>query len=137
MDVIIEKLDNFGRGICYINNKICFVENALPNEKVEIKITKDNKKFYEAKVIQYINKSFIRIEEECPYSSICGGCQLNHICYNEENKFKMDKIKGIIYKYASLDTNIIEPIVYSDRDYYRNKVLLHGEEEKLGLYPSL
>ena len=37
----IEKLDNFGRGITYINDKICFVDNALPNEKVEIEITKE------------------------------------------------------------------------------------------------
>ena len=39
MEVKIEKIDNFGRGITYINDKICFVDNALPNEKVEIEMT--------------------------------------------------------------------------------------------------
>lgn len=136
MNVTIDKLDNFGRGICYVNDKICFVENALPGETVKIDIITDNKKYYEAKVIDYLLKSSNRIEEECSYSSICGGCQLNHICYNDENTFKMNKIKEIIHKYALLDTSIIEPIVYNGRDYYRNKIVLHGDGEKLGLFQN-
>ena len=49
MEVKIEKLDNFGRGITYLNDKICFVENAYPEEIVEIEILKENKKIIEAK----------------------------------------------------------------------------------------
>ena len=41
MKVEIEKLDHYGRGITKINDKICFVENALPEEFVEIEIIKD------------------------------------------------------------------------------------------------
>ena len=37
----IEKLDDFGRGITYINGKICFVENALIGEEVELDIIKE------------------------------------------------------------------------------------------------
>ena len=33
MIVDILKIDDFGRGITYINDKICFVENALPKKK--------------------------------------------------------------------------------------------------------
>ena len=48
MEVTIEKLDNFGRGITYINDKIVFVENALPDETVEIEIINEKKKYLEA-----------------------------------------------------------------------------------------
>ena len=48
MEVKIEKLDNFGRGITYIDETICFVENALEDEVVEIEITKEKKKYKEA-----------------------------------------------------------------------------------------
>ena len=41
MIVKIERLDDFGRGIAYINNKITFIENALEDEIVEIKIVKE------------------------------------------------------------------------------------------------
>ena len=45
MKVRIEKLDHFGRGITFIDGKICFVERALPNEIVELEIIKETKKF--------------------------------------------------------------------------------------------
>ena len=134
MKTEVLKLDNFGRGITYINDKICFIENALPNETVEIEITKETSKYLEAKVINYIEKSPLRIEEECPYSNICGGCNLNHICFNEENKFKLDKVKSILNKYGNVDTNLVKSIIYHDRNNYRNKLILHGKDNDLGLY---
>ena len=38
MKVEILRLDNFGRGIAYYNDKICFIENAYPEEIVEFEI---------------------------------------------------------------------------------------------------
>ena len=134
MEVKILKLDNLARGIAYIDNKICFIENTLPNEVVDIEIIKDKSKYLEGRVINYIETSPFRIDEECPYSSICGGCNLNHMCYNDENKYKTKKVKEIVEKYASLDSSIVENIVYNDRNYYRNKLTLHGEDNELGLY---
>ena len=53
----IEKLDNKGRGITYYNNLITFVNNALPDEEVEISLVSENKKFYiaDAKLIKNEN----------------------------------------------------------------------------------
>ena len=50
MRVKIEKLDHFGRGICYVDGKICFVEDTLPGEVVNVKVILDKKKFYLGKV---------------------------------------------------------------------------------------
>ena len=134
MKVEVVKLDNFGRGIAYINDKICFIEKALPNEVVEISIIEETSKYIGAKVDKYIEKSPLRIEEECPYSNICGGCNLNHICFNDENKFKLNKVKDLIKKYANIDPNLVKGIIYHDRNNYRNKIILHGKDNDLGLY---
>ena len=40
MKVKIEKLDHFGRGIAFVDGKICFINNALPGEIVKIKIVR-------------------------------------------------------------------------------------------------
>lgn len=136
MKIEVLKLDNFGRGITYINNKICFIENTLPKEIVEIEIINETSKYIEAKVINYIEKSPLRIEEECPYSNICGGCNLNHICFNEENNFKLDKVKSIIEKFADINANIIKTISYNERNNYRNKLILHGKDNEIGLYKN-
>lgn len=134
MEVKIEKLDNFGRGICYTNDKICFVEDSLPDEIVDIEITKSNKKYSEGKVVNFKNKSNKRIEEECPYSKICGGCNLNHISSEDENNFKEQKVKELVSKFTSTNPNLVKKIRYNDRNNYRNKIVLHGDNKELGLY---
>lgn len=133
--MIIEKLDNHGRGICYINNKITFIENALPNEEVEIKITKENKKYNEGIVTKYIKKSSKRIEPKCPYFEECGGCNLLNTIYEETIKFKKDKLESIISKYAKINKNI--DIIESQNTLnYRNKITLKVINNKYGYYVS-
>ena len=57
MQYKIEKLDNFGRGISHINNKIVFISDALEDEVVDATTTYSNKKFDEAKVNEIIEVS--------------------------------------------------------------------------------
>ena len=133
MEVKIEKLDNFGRGITYLNNKICFVENAYPEEVVEIEIIKENKKIIEAKAVNVIKKSNSRVESLCPYSKTCGGCNFSNLKYEDELKYKTSKVKDLILKFTSLE-NIVEDTSYINEYNYRNKITLHGKDNKLGLY---
>ena len=49
-----EKLDNFGRGIVKINNKIMFVKNLLPGEEAYIIKTLDKKNYMVGKIIEII-----------------------------------------------------------------------------------
>ena len=133
MEVKIEKLDNFGRGITYINDKICFVEGALEGEVVDIDITVDKKKYQEAIVNDYLKVSDKRIKEDCPFSKVCGGCNLNHMSYSDENDFKKNKIKQLVEKYTSVDSSLVSDIVYDSRSNYRNKIVLHGNKN-IGLY---
>ena len=133
MEVKIEKLDNFGRGITYLNNKICFVENAYPEEVVEIEILKENKKIIEAKTISVIKESPSRVESLCPYSKTCGGCNFSNLKYEEELIYKTSKVKDLILKFTGLE-NIVEDTSYINEYSYRNKIILHGKDKKLGLY---
>lgn len=124
----VTSLDHNGRGIAKLNDKIVFIENALPGEIVEIKILNEKKKFIEASVTNYIKKSNIRIESNCPYYEKCGGCDLLHIKYNDQLKFKHNKISNIVSRY--LNNNIkIQDIVKSDNNFnYRNKVTFQVKE---------
>lgn len=120
--VKIEKLDHFGRGIARINNIPIFIENCLVNEEVEIFITKEKKNFMEGKVIKYIKKSPLRVESLCPYYDSCGGCDLLHLSYDEQLKYKENKVKEIIKKFCGL--NCVKDIVGSKQFNYRNKITL-------------
>lgn len=129
----IEKLDNKGRGICYYNGKITFVKNALPGEVVEISITKESKKYNEAIVLSYHQKSPKRVDNICPYFGICGGCDLLNTTYEETLIFKKEKLESIFSKYANLkyDITIIPSI---NKLNYRNKITLKVLNNKYGYY---
>ena len=132
-EIKIEKLDNTGRGICYINDKITFVKNALPGEIVNIKIIKETKKINEAIVTNYIKTSPLRIKPICPYFGICGGCDLQHIDYNETIKYKQEKLEGLLKKYANINykPEIIPSINHLN---YRNKITLKIKNKEFGYY---
>ena len=80
--VTIEKLSNLGTGIARIDGQVIFVENACPEDEVKIKITKVNKNFANAKVIEIITPSPHRVKPFCPMHNVCGSCQLQFIDYD-------------------------------------------------------
>ena len=129
----IKRFDHQGRGIGILNNKIIFVKNALPEEIVEITITNNKKNYQEGSVTKIIKESNIRIKPICPYFNICGGCQLMHIPYEEQLKFKQEKIENIIHKYTDNSLKI-NKIIKCDNIYnYRNKATIHVFNKK-GFY---
>lgn len=134
-EVKIEKLDNQGRGICFINDKITFVKNALPEEIVNITLTKETKKYNEAIVKEYVRKSSKRVESFCPYFTICGGCHLLNLKYEDTIKYKKDKLTGILQKYVGIQKEI-EILPSPNKLAYRNKITLKIIENKIGYYET-
>ena len=130
---IIEKLDNFGRGITYYNDKIVFVYNALPQEIVTLNLIKETKKYYEATVKEYIKTSPNRVKPQCPYYEECGGCNLLHTTYKETLSFKKDKLSSILKKYSNID-NKIDIIPSNNELNYRNKITLKIKNSEYGYY---
>lgn len=129
----IEKLDNNGRGITYINDKITFVNNALPEEDVELIITSENKKFNVATSTIIKNENKNRVLPKCPYYESCGGCNLQHINIEYEDEYKETKVKEILKKYADIDIN--PKMIKNDKEmFYRNKITLKIENSRWGYY---
>lgn len=121
-ECLITDYDINGRGITRIDNVVVFVDNALLDEIVSVKITKKNKNFYEGEVVEIMRKSDNRITVKCPYYFKCGGCDLMHMNLEEELKFKENKIKKTLEK--SLKKEIKVNAIVSDDEIlgYRNKV---------------
>lgn len=129
----IEKLDHFGRGMITIEGKKVFVENALLGDQVTISIVKEKKNYSIGKVDEIRILSPFRKECFCRNYKCCGGCDIGELIYSEQLKFKFEKVSDILSRY--LDSNIkINPIVYNNDLNYRNKITLHADGKKVGLY---
>ena len=130
----IEKLDHFGRGIIKKDQDIIFVEDTLPGDIVDISIKKQKKNIKEAEVDQYIERSNYYQKSICPYSKECGGCNIIHLIYGEQLNYKKQKVQELISKMLKEDIQVNEILSSKEEHNYRNKITIHGINNKLGLY---
>ena len=132
MKVEIVKLDDFGRGICFVNNKVTFVPNTIPGDIVNIKIVKENKKYNEAILIDLVKSSSERIDAQCPYFGICGGCSLQTLPYDLGISYKKDKVINYFKKMGLI---LAPNVIPNDIPYnYRNKITLKVVNGVVGYY---
>lgn len=132
MQAKIERFDDLGRGIGYINNKVTFIDKVVPEDIVEVELTKEKKKYNEAKLIKIIKQSPLRIDAKCPYFSKCGGCQFQNITYENTIKYKKEKIVNIFSKHK---ISIFPEVITNISPYnYRNKITLKVNNYKIGFY---
>lgn len=133
MIVKIDKLSHDLRGITKIDNKITFIPKTLPEEVVNIRITKQKKKFNEGCLTTIIEESKDRVKYICPYYDICGGCDTGHILYSRSIMYKKDMVVDIFKRYCDMDVDM--DIVYDDDNIYnyRNKITLRVNDGKLAL----
>lgn len=120
--VNIEKLSNLGTGIARIDGQVVFVENACPEDKVKIKITKVNKNFANAKVIEIITPSPHRVTPFCPMNNICGSCQMQFIDYDYQLALKKQMVEDAMRTIGNIDTPVNNPIPSPQIKAFRHKI---------------
>ena len=72
-------LDYQGLGVAKINGKTWFIENALPQERVECHVLEEKRQYGRAVAKKYLIKSPERLAPKCAHFMRCGGCQGQHI----------------------------------------------------------
>lgn len=127
------RLDDKGRGIVQINNKITFVRNLLPTEEATIQIINNKKKYAEAKIINLTKESKDRIKPKCPYQNC--GCHLKHLNYKAQLEYKQNKVKDILNKFAKINPKINNIVYDNNINHYRNKITLKVNN-KVGYYTN-
>src|SRR6185503_17705746 len=86
----IKRLGINGEGVGYFKRQVVFVPGALPGEEVVVEATKINPKFAEARIKKIRKKSPHRVAPPCPVYEQCGGCQLQHLRYEQQLIEKRD-----------------------------------------------
>lgn len=122
--VKIDDLDYLGLGLAHLDNKVVFVDNALPSENIECEIIKEKNNLICAKNLKILNSSKFRVSPLCPYFNICGGCDLQHLEYNKTLEFKKNQIKLAFKKIANISLDDFEIIKSENHYFYRNKIAM-------------
>ena len=93
IDVRIEKLVYGGEGLAHHEGQTVFAPFVLPNENVSIEPVEKRKKFIRGRVAQIKTPSADRAAAPCPYFSVCGGCDYQHIPYELQLRYKADILR--------------------------------------------
>lgn len=134
MKVEILRFDDFGRGICYVGDKITFVPFSVPGDILEIEIIYSKKNYNEGKILNIISLSKDRVQSPCPYFGVCGGCTYQMLSYDRSI---LEKQSNVI-NYFKKNNILIQPnLVENDNPYgYRNKITLKIVNKKIGYFKN-
>ena len=110
---IVERLDEEGMGVVRAGRRRILVPFTAPGDVVDIRRWKRKKKKLVATDFEVVEPSGLRVEPQCPYFGVCGGCLLQHLPYDEQLRFKSEKLSAIL----GLDVNVIpSPKIYGHRN---------------------
>jgi 23S rRNA (uracil1939-C5)-methyltransferase len=110
-----------GLGVCRIAGRAVFVPHALPGERWEIKILKVTASTVYGKGLTLLQASAARCIPTCPHFGICGGCDLQHMSYQEELRFKLERVNNAFRRIGGLEFQLTEIIPADKIESYRNK----------------
>ena len=77
--VLVESLDQEGRGVAHVDGKVIFIEGALPGEVVEFASYQRKPKYEFAEARRIMRASASRTVPRCRYFGVCGGCSMQHL----------------------------------------------------------
>lgn len=130
--VYIEDLTHDGNGVAKIDGYPLFIQGALPGETAEIHVMKTLKNYGFAKVINILEKSPDRVEAPCVYFSQCGGCQLQHLSYEGQLKWKQNMVANVMKRLGKIDAPVLPVKGMEEPWHYRNKSQIPFAQNEAG-----
>lgn len=120
--VTIEDLTFEGMGVAKINGYPLFIEDALPGEKVEVKIHKTGKSYGYAKVMNRLNSSKDRVPLKNRSYTRAGIAPLQHMSYAAQLAFKKQQVENVMQRIARMpEVPVLNTIGMEEPWGYRNK----------------
>ena len=100
---LVEGYSAEGLGIVRLDGAVVFVPGAVRGETVDIKITKVMKSAAAGEILRIQTPSPERREPACPYFGRCGGCDFQHLSYEEELWAKRRRVQDALSRLGGSD----------------------------------
>lgn len=117
---------------------VVFVPFVLVGEDVEVEVAEVKKNFARARLQRVLKPSPQRVEPQCRYFANCGGCQYQHVAYDEQLRFKRKQIADLFQRVGGFDPKLVTPVAPCPQPYgYRNRIMIRSQwnkpEQKLNI----
>ena len=121
-----------GKGVCKDKSgKVIFVDGVVPGDRINIKIIRKRKNYFEGKKTEILNPSKKRIVPKCEHFGLCGGCKFQNLSYDAQLEFKQKQILDNLKGFSEMTIPKISRIKKAKKIYfYRNKMEFSFSEKK-------
>lgn len=134
-------LTHDGEGVARVEGYTLFVRGALPAERVMAEVVSVGKSFGRARLVRVVEASPDRVAPPCAIYDACGGCQLQHLSYEGQLKWKRQHVISSLERIGKLkvagddgDGVIVHPVIGMDEPWrYRNKAQVPIASGEAGL----
>ena len=112
-----------GKAMGKVDNQVVFVPMTVPGDVVDVQVRKHHRRFMEATVVRFTEKSPLRVEPFCEHFGVCGGCKWQSLPYEEQLNQKTKQVEDQLVRIGHLDIPEVRPCLGSERTReYRNKL---------------
>ncbi|MGA8147332.1 MAG: 23S rRNA (uracil(1939)-C(5))-methyltransferase RlmD [Gallionellaceae bacterium] len=122
--VIIESLDQEGRGIAHADGKVIFIEGALTGERVTYSSYRKKPSYEQAHVGQILKQSFMRVQPKCAHFGVCGGCSMQHLEARAQVDVKQRVLEDNLERIGKVKPETMLPPIYGTPWGYRQRARL-------------
>jgi 23S rRNA (uracil1939-C5)-methyltransferase len=122
----IEKLVAGGLGLARWNGQVVFCADAIPGETVLVEIVARRRGVHYGKILEIRESAPTRIVPVCPLVERCGGCQLQHLRYEEQLRQKHLILEDTLSRVGKISGLSIAPVIPSPQPYGYRQVLRMG-----------
>jgi 23S rRNA (uracil1939-C5)-methyltransferase len=121
--ILVEDYAAEGKSLAHVNGKVVFIENAVPGDIADIKLSKNKKDWAEGFVTQYHQFSEQRVKPFCSHFGVCGGCQWQMIPYENQLAYKQKQVEDQLKRIGKISIPELLPIIgAAETTFYRNKM---------------
>ena len=129
----IERLAHDGRGIGFLGKDTWFVDGALPDEDVEVRVLSARSRVVEARAERWFSESPLRQPEPCRHAKTCGGCNLQALSPEEQLRFKQSVLADALQRQAGITPQAwAEPLSGPSEGYRRRVRVSVKHDDKTG-----
>jgi 23S rRNA (uracil1939-C5)-methyltransferase len=131
--VLIEDYAAEGRSLARVDGKVYFVEQVVPGDVVDVRLTKNKKDWGEGWPLHFHSYSEKRVDPFCIHFGTCGGCQWQMLPYDLQLQYKQKQVQDNLKRIGKVQLPEILPIIGANKTtQYRNKIeYTFGTEEFL------
>jgi 23S rRNA (uracil1939-C5)-methyltransferase len=125
LTLTVHDLASDGHGIARSGRDVYFIPGALPGETVVAEMLERKRKIWYCRLVSIEHVSEHRIEPPCVHYKRCGGCDLQHLAYDQQVVFKQQRVARELSRQGIEIKHWDAPLIAEDQQWhYRRRARL-------------